>query len=84
MFERGVRLGLHRGRAIDINPLGDLDTVKRFLSGPGPLALFDTPWVPIYLAVIFALHVWLGVLAVLGAIVLFALAYINQHWIHAH
>ncbi|MGI9411593.1 MAG: type I secretion system permease/ATPase [Hyphomicrobiaceae bacterium] len=83
LFERVIRLGLHRGRAVDINPLGDLDTVKRFLSGPGPLALFDTPWVPIYLAVIFALHVWLGVLALLGAIVLFTLAYINQHWIHA-
>ena len=83
LFERVIRLGLHRGRAVDLDPLRDLDTVKRFLSGPGPLALFDTPWVPIYLAVIFALHVWLGVMASLGAIVLFALAYINQHWIHA-
>ena len=80
LFERVIRLGLNRSRSASVHPLQDLDTVKRFLAGPGPLALFDTPWVPIYLAVIFALHVWLGVLALLGAVVLFALAYINQQW----
>ncbi len=29
-------------------PVRDLDIIRQFISGPGPLAFFDTPWMPIY------------------------------------
>lgn len=59
-------------------PLRDLDSVRNFLSGPGPLSLFDFPWVPIYIAVIFFLHPYLGWFAVCAALVLISLMLISQ------
>jgi ABC-type protease/lipase transport system fused ATPase/permease subunit len=43
-------------RGESIQPLRDLDTVRAYLSGPGPTAFFDLPWVPLYLAICFAFH----------------------------
>jgi PrtD family type I secretion system ABC transporter len=48
----------------------DVDTVRGFLSGSGPVALFDLPWIPIYLVFVWLLHPVLGMLTVAGAAVL--------------
>ncbi|XUY29326.1 type I secretion system permease/ATPase [Agrobacterium sp. rho-8.1] len=56
-----------------LQPLRDLDNVRGFLSGQGPTALFDLPWMPLYLGLCFLFHVWIGVTALAGAIVLVAL-----------
>jgi ATP-binding cassette subfamily C protein len=48
----------------------DLDQIRMFLSGQGPIALFDLPWLPLYLLLVFALHPLLGLVATLGAIIL--------------
>ena len=56
-----------------LQPLRDLDSVRSFLSGLGPTALFDMPWMPLYLCVIFAFHPVLGFAALAGAISLVAL-----------
>ncbi|MGI9400252.1 MAG: type I secretion system permease/ATPase [Rhizobiaceae bacterium] len=55
------------------SPFRDLDTVRTFMSGQGPLAFFDFPWVPIYIALIFVLHSALGFFAVVSALVLICL-----------
>lgn len=54
-------------------PVRDLDVVRTFLAGPGPIALFDLPWMPFYVIVCFLLHPLLGVLAILGAVILIGL-----------
>ena len=54
--------------------LRDLVTLRQFLSSPGPMAFFDMPWVPIYLAVIFYMHWVLGVVALGGALLMLVLA----------
>ena len=56
--------------------LRDLDQVRAFLAGPGPSALIDLPWIGFFLAILFLLHVWLGVTALVGAIILIALTVI--------
>jgi len=58
--------------------LADLTQVRQFLTGKGLFAFFDAPWTPIFIAVIFLLHPWLGVFALASALLLFALAYVNE------
>jgi len=61
-----------------LQPVGDLDQVRGFLSGPGPVALIDLPWMPLYLALVYLLHPWLGVLALAGALVLIGLTVLTE------
>ncbi len=58
--------------------LSDLATVRAFLSSNNLNTLFDAPWIPIYLFIIFLLHPVLGLVATSGAAMLFALAVMNQ------
>jgi PrtD family type I secretion system ABC transporter len=53
-----------------LQPVRDLDQIRAFLSSLGPTALFDMPWIPLYLAVVFILHPLLGLFAAAGALVL--------------
>lgn len=54
-------------------PVRDLELVRQFMSGPGPVAICDMPWLPLYLAILFLFHAYLGWLAVGGALILVAL-----------
>src|SRR3546814_12638145 len=56
-----------------LQPLRDLDNVRGFLSGQGPTAFFDLPWMPLYLGICFLFHIWIGMTAVIGAVVLVSL-----------
>src|ERR1700750_852384 len=62
VFETMVRLPLIvGGRNEGLQPLRDLDNVRSFLGSMGPGAFFDLPWLPLYLAICFAFHGWIGV-----------------------
>ncbi len=62
--------------------LREFDTMRGTLTGPGILALFDAPWVPIYLLVCFLVHPWIGVVAVLGCVALPVIAWLNERATH--
>src|SRR6202140_273390 len=80
VFETVVRLPLTvGGRNEGLQPLRDLDNVRSFLSGMGPGALFDLPWLPFYLAICFALHVMIGVTALIGAVILVSLTVLTEY-----
>lgn len=61
----------------------DLECVQKLLGAPVFLALFDVPWTPLFIALIFALHPELGWLSFAGGAVLVALALINQRLLRA-
>ena len=67
-----------RGPGESLQPLRDLDQIRGFLSGPGPLALLDLPWIPFYLGACFLLHFWIGVTATVGAAALVALTLLTE------
>jgi PrtD family type I secretion system ABC transporter len=71
---RGTLAGLPVGS----QALRDLGQIRAFLSGPGINAVFDSPWVPVFVAVIWWMHPALGVLALISAIILFTIAVINE------
>ena len=50
-----------------VQPIRDLDQIRAFVSGTGPTAFFDLPWMPFYLIIIYMLHPSLGLLATVGA-----------------
>ena len=56
----------------------DLTAVRQFLTGNGVFAFFDSPWVPIYIGVLFLLHPWLGVLAIAFALVQASIAWFGH------
>lgn len=53
---------LERGR--------DVDTLRTFMGSQGPMALFDLPWVPLYILFVYFLHPVLGAVTLGGAVVL--------------
>ena len=60
-----------------LGPMRDLENVRAFLSS-GAVAMIDLPWILFFLGVLFALHVWLGVTTLVGAVVLFSLTLITN------
>lgn len=67
-----------QGRNYGSYALNDITHIRQFIASPSIFSLFDSPWVPVYLFVIFLLHPLLGVIACLGAVVLFTMGYLNQ------
>jgi len=74
-----VTLSLRFGEQVQgRDAVRDLDSVRQFLSSPGPSALFDMPWIPVYLGIIFLFHAYLGWLALAGALIISILIAFNE------
>lgn len=78
IFDSIISHALRRTPHVGSQPARDLDSLRQFVAGPGPAAFFDAPWTPVYIAVIFLLHFWLGIFAVVGAVILFIFAVTNE------
>ncbi|MGY8637441.1 type I secretion system permease/ATPase [Bradyrhizobium sp. 14AA] len=75
IIDRSAGVGGARSQA-----LRDFDTFRQFVTGTGIHAIFDLPWAPIYIAVIFALHPFLGAFA-LGCSVILVLMALLSEWL---
>jgi ATP-binding cassette, subfamily C, bacterial EexD len=71
------------GRVSTAQPLTDLLQIRQFLTGPGLLAFFDAPWIPIYVGLMFLFHPAFGIVAVLSILLLTGLAIWNELAIRA-
>ncbi|WP_246562631.1 type I secretion system permease/ATPase [Bradyrhizobium liaoningense] len=63
--------------------LRDFDSFRQCVTGSGIHAVFDLPWAPVYIAVIFVLHPLLGAFALASALALLLLALLNERWVRA-
>ncbi len=66
------------GAVSTAQPLNDLLQIRQFLTGPGLLAFFDVPWMPIYAGLMFLFHSYFGAVAVLSMLLLAGLAIWNE------
>ena len=65
-------------RARPSTGLRDLEVIQRFASGSGPFTLFDAPWTPLFLLLLFSFHWLLGLLALCSGLLLVGIALLNQ------
>jgi ATP-binding cassette subfamily C protein len=84
-FIRGRVMGAVLSRAVDPaertrppTAAQDVETIRQPLAGPAPFALFEIPWTPLFLAVIFLFHPPLGWIAAAGGATLIMLTVVNQ------
>ncbi|HYD68996.1 type I secretion system permease/ATPase [Azospirillum sp.] len=76
-FSRGVE-GALDGCPDGADALRDLAQVRGTLAGPAMLALFDVPWIPVFLIAVTALHPLFGALALAATLLLLGLAVIGD------
>lgn len=78
VFNASFESNLKHMRANTGKAFGDLVQVRQFLTGNGIFALFDAPWAPVYLGVLFLLHPMLGYVAIFFAVVQAALVWFGH------
>ncbi|MBS0236086.1 MAG: type I secretion system permease/ATPase [Proteobacteria bacterium] len=78
VFANSVTMSLMAKNSIGSQKIRDLQTIKTFLISPQIVAMIDTPWAIIFIIVLLILHIWIGVLAILGACILVFMAIITD------
>jgi ATP-binding cassette subfamily C exporter for protease/lipase len=78
VFNASFEAYLSQSSTTPSRAFGDLIQIRQFLTGSGIFALFDAPWAPIYIAVTFFLHPWLGILSLVFAVIQAALAWFGH------
>ena len=83
VLDMSITVALGREGRKSSEKLRDLSEIKAFLSGPSALPILDAPWMPVFIGFMFLLHPVLGWVSVSGAVVLLALAIVND-WVTRH
>lgn len=77
-FETALAQALRTSSSHHVQLLRDVDTLRDVLSGGVITSLMDAPWTPIFLAICFLLHPLIGLVALLGAIAILTIAFLNE------
>lgn len=77
LFEKTITGALARGRG-GSDALDQLQGLRQFLGGQSIFMLMDVPFIPIFMAVLFALNFYIGLTALLGGSLLLVLALANK------
>jgi ATP-binding cassette subfamily C exporter for protease/lipase len=84
VFDAAFSANLKTGQLNASQPLEDLQQLRRFATGRALFALFDAPWFPLYLLVLFYFHPLLGWFALSGTVLLLALGWLNERISRPH
>lgn len=79
IYELVVKLPLRAPMMGGFEPVRDLDQIRSFMSGGGPAALFDLPWMPLYLGICYIFHPLLGLTATVGAVILVSITAVTEY-----
>ena len=75
VFRASFEASLNQSGRNPREAFSDLINLRQFLTGNGVFAFFDAPWTPVYVAVAWLLHPWLGILSILFALILAGIAW---------
>src|SRR4051794_15971662 len=88
LFDGGLQASIHGALAalplrgvkpvLMQQPLRDLDQVRGFMSGMGPTAFLDMPWIPIFLIALFLFHPAIGMTALFGTAAIIAMTLLTE------
>ena len=78
VFNAAFEANLSQSGAPAQRAFSDLTQIRQFLTGNGVFAFFDAPWAPVYIAVLFFLHPFLGWVAIVFAILQALLAWFGH------
>jgi ATP-binding cassette subfamily C protein PrsD len=88
LFDAGLQRSIHTALAtlplrgvkpmLLQQPLRDLDQIRGFMSGMGPTAFLDMPWIPIFLIALFLFHPAIGVTALIGTAGIIAMTFLTE------
>ncbi|MBU1211350.1 MAG: type I secretion system permease/ATPase [Alphaproteobacteria bacterium] len=78
LFRTALGSALAQRSSAPASNLRDMDTVREFWTGSGVITLCDAPFAPLFVAICFLFHPYLGLVALTGAILLFGLALANE------
>lgn len=78
VFNAAFAANLNQSGVSAQRAFSDLTQIRQFLTGNGIFAFFDTPWAPIYIAVLFFLHPFLGWVAIFFAVLQALLAWFGH------
>ena len=79
IFESVFKLANKMPSKASSMPLNDLTQIRQFMTGNGLFAFFDTPWMPIYIFVLFLFHPYFGFFAIFAGAVLTVFAIMNEN-----
>lgn len=77
-FETALTQALRTRSPHHVQLLRDVDTLREVMSGGVMTSLMDVPWTPIFLAMCFLLHPLIGMVALMGAVFILVLAFLNE------
>lgn len=73
-----VSEALRSGGGVSAQGLRDLGVLRGYVGGSGVMPLFDAPWTPVFVAIVFLIHPVLGWIGLGGAAALFLCAVLND------
>jgi PrtD family type I secretion system ABC transporter len=72
-----------RRRGTRAQALRDLDTVRQAIGGNAISILFDLPWMPVFLVILFVIDPTIGAVTLIGGAVLVVLAFLQDRATHS-
>ncbi|EDV5273678.1 type I secretion system permease/ATPase [Salmonella enterica subsp. enterica serovar Mbandaka] len=84
VYDAAFSANLRTGKLNAAQPLEDLQQLRQFATGQSLFALFDAPWFPVYVLVMFYFHPALGWFALGGTVLLMCVAWINERVSRPH
>jgi PrtD family type I secretion system ABC transporter len=88
LFDAGLQRSIHTALAtlplrgvkpmLMQQPLRDLDQIRSFMSGMGPTAFLDMPWIPIFVVALFVFHPAIGLTALIGTVAIIAMTFLTE------